>query len=54
MSMDFDKAENIFFFINSENESIEIVLNYDTIDKFYYTLLTVSIVIVVPTGTNAV
>lgn len=52
--MDFNKAENTFFFINSENESMEIVLNYDTEDKFYHTLLTVSIVIVIPTGTNAV
>ncbi|KAL5240276.1 hypothetical protein ACI65C_007686 [Semiaphis heraclei] len=40
--MDFNKAENTFFFINSENESMEIVLNYDTEDKFYHTLLTKS------------
>jgi len=41
--MDFDLAENVFYFHNGELKSLEFVLDYDTEEKFYWSLLTVSI-----------
>lgn len=53
MSIDFDLAENIFYFHNSELKSLAFVLDWDTEEKFYFNLLSVSIVIVVLTNTQA-
>lgn len=53
MSIDFDLAENIFYFHNSELKSLAFVLDWDTKEKFYFNLLSVSIVIVVLTNTQA-
>jgi len=49
MSTDFDLAENVFYFHNFETKSLAFVLNWDTREKFYLNLLTVSHVIVVLT-----
>jgi len=45
MSTDFDLAENVFYFHNAELQSLAFVLDWDTKEKFYSKLLSVSIVI---------
>lgn len=42
MSTDFDLAENVFYFHNPELQSLEFVLDWDTQEKFYFNLLSVS------------
>ncbi|KAF0763162.1 Myb DNA-bind 2 domain-containing protein [Aphis craccivora] len=55
MSWDFDLAENVFYFHNAESQSLAFVLDWDTKDKFYSKLLSVSIVIwFISTGYNVV
>jgi hypothetical protein len=43
MSTDFDLAENVFYFHNAELQSLAFVLDWDTKEKFYSNLLSVSI-----------
>lgn len=47
MSKNFDLAENIFFFHNGDIEPLEMVLDWDTKDKFFFNLLNVSIIQIV-------
>ncbi|KAE9526713.1 hypothetical protein AGLY_013361 [Aphis glycines] len=42
MSTDFDLAENVFYFHNADIQSLAFVLDWDTKDKFYSTLLSKS------------
>jgi len=40
--MDLDLAEDLFYFQNIDQKSLDIVLDSDTKEKFYLNLLTVS------------
>lgn len=42
LSRNFDLEENIFFFLNCKMASLEVVLDLDTKDGFYFNLLNVS------------
>lgn len=42
MSRDFDLAENVFYFHNAETQSLAFVLDWDTKEKFYSKLLSMS------------